>query len=170
MDPLINDNIACLEQGVALLAQLTPEQYTYRSSRCFNSSMGGHLRHNTDHYESFLAGYRDGRVDYDAREREARIECEPGYASALLQRLAEGLHSIELAHLERGLEVKMDGGASEDWSASSVRRELQFLLSHTIHHYALMVSIGADLGLVETAFPQGFGVAPSTLKHRRRSA
>jgi hypothetical protein len=41
---------------------------------------------------------------------------------------------------------------------------LQFLLSHTVHHFALMALIlraqGADPG-------DDFGVAPSTLEHRR---
>ena len=47
-----------------------------------------------------------------------------------------------------------------DWSQSSLQRELQFLVSHSVHHYALIRELlrqsGFDAG-------EGFGVAPSTL-------
>jgi hypothetical protein len=43
-----------------------------------------------------------------------------------------------------------------------VGRELQYLLSHTIHHYAIIGSILRAQG-VEPG--PDFGVAPSTLRH-----
>ena len=44
-------------------------------------------------------------------------------------------------------------------------RELQFLVSHTIHHYALIgVLLAAEGFDVSLEFPE-FGVAPSTLTH-----
>jgi len=60
----------------------------------------------------------------------------------------------------------MDAGGNSEWTESSVRRELQFLLSHTIHHYALMVAIGQAHGFKE--FERGFGVAPSTIKFQQQ--
>jgi hypothetical protein len=56
-----------------------------------------------------------------------------------------------------------DGEA--DWSQSSLKRELQFLVSHTVHHYALIKEL-----LRRTGFDAGteFGVAPSTIAAARR--
>ena len=50
------------------------------------------------------------------------------------------------------------------WSNSTIRRELQFLVSHTVHHYAL---IGLILKTMDVSVPENFGVAPSTLKHEQ---
>ncbi|MDP0500605.1 MAG: hypothetical protein Q7P63_10945 [Verrucomicrobiota bacterium JB022] len=164
MTALTSDNIACLEQGRVLLRALPAGMYAQPCAQCFNSTMGGHLRHNTDHYECFLKGYRTGEIDYDARSRDTLIETDAEYAEGVLGRLAEGLAEVDEAMLDEPVRVKMDGGCSEEWSHSSIRRELQFLLSHTIHHYALIVAIGQSFGFRD--FPAKFGVAPSTLKHR----
>ncbi len=50
-------------------------------------------------------------------------------------------------------------------SSSSLRRELHFLLSHTVHHYALIAMILARHGV---EVEPDFGVAPSTLRHWAR--
>ena len=50
---------------------------------------------------------------------------------------------------------------------STVRRELIFLVSHTVHHYAL---IAVMLRHQAVGLPADFGVAPSTLRHQRRLA
>ena len=61
----------------------------------------------------------------------------------------------------------MDCGRSGEWCASTGRRELQFLLSHSVHHYAIIAMI---CGQHEIEVPEGFGVAPSTLKYRESTA
>lgn len=72
------------------------------------------------------------------------------------------------AELVGTIEVMMDTGPNADGCrvASSLPRELQFLLSHTVHHYALIATMNAVAG-VET--PEDFGVAPSTLVYRRNN-
>lgn len=164
MDTLIDDNRTCLEQGVELLERLDADLYQRRCSTVFNSAMGGHLRHNTDHYEQFLAGYATGRIDYDARTRDASVERDPVYAANLLRSLSAALSSVPESALDDAVEVRMDGGDSSAWTRSSVRRELQFLISHTIHHYALIAAIAAAHGF--TDLPADFGMAPSTVKFR----
>ena len=66
--------------------------------------------------------------------------------------------------LDRSLQVRSETpmpGVPE-WCGSTVYRELQFLVSHTIHHYAIIGTILRSRG-----FEPGmdFGVAPSTLRH-----
>jgi len=164
MQTLNQDNIGCLEQGRELLRGLSAEQYSAHCASCFNSSIGGHMRHSIDHYDSFLAGYRVGEIDYDKRKRDPRIETDPCHATAALQRIIDGLAAMPDGELDRPVRIKMDGGQSDEWTHSSVRRELQFLLSHTIHHFALIVAIAASQGVGN--FPENFGMAPSTVKYR----
>ena len=167
MHTLILDNLRSIQQGVNLLGGLDSDNYTWPSPQCFDSHIGGHLRHNIDHYSSFLIGFQKGYVDYDERQRDLRVENDPEFAISELNRIAEELKRIDSPDLDISLKVKMDSGSPEstkEWSLSTVRRELQFLLSHTIHHYALIAVICHLQGV---ATPSDFGVAPSTLKHQQ---
>ena len=67
--------------------------------------------------------------------------------------------------LAQAAEPPADDAPSVPWSGSTVRRELDFLLSHTVHHYAL---IAMSLRLRGLPVPAELGVAPSTLEHWRR--
>jgi len=49
----------------------------------------------------------------------------------------------------------------EPVAPSSVKRELQFLVSHTLHHYAL---IALQLKQQDQPVQPGFGMAPSTVR------
>jgi hypothetical protein len=55
-------------------------------------------------------------------------------------------------------------GGGAVWCRSSVSRELQFLLSHTVHHYAL---IAMTLRAAGVELDEELGVAPSTLAYQR---
>jgi hypothetical protein len=168
-DPLVEDNVSLIDQGMRLIRALPAEVFTARSTTTLGASIGGHLRHNLDHYACFLRGLPTGRIDYDDRERAPDIETNPNAANLALQRAADGLRDVPGSVLDRELEVRMDTGESEErpWTRSTVRRELQFLLSHTVHHYALIAMI---CHLHERPVDEDFGVAPSTLKFRRRAA
>ena len=48
------------------------------------------------------------------------------------------------------------------WTESSLERELLAVMSHTVHHYAL-IAIALRLGDFDPGV--GFGVAPSTLRY-----
>ena len=166
MNSLLAANIACIEQGIELLGRMPAEIYTRKCPDVFGSTIGGHFRHNLDHYLSFAAGVAGGRVDYDARGRSLDLETDPGAARDCSRELADRMRQMEEVAGDRELAICMDDGGESVWSHTSVARELQFLLSHTIHHYALVVAIASRHGL--TDFPEGFGVAPSTLHYREQ--
>lgn len=169
MHQLIEDNLTCLEQGIHFLECVPPELFTSSCAVCFGSTIGGHLRHNVEHYQQFLEGIPERRVNYDARSRQLAIETEIPTALEALRSLKAALSALSLpADDSAELEILMDGGTEAHWTHSSLSRELQFLISHTIHHYALIVTIAKTLGF--DGFSSDFGVAPSTLKHRSRSA
>ncbi len=162
-DPVIDDNIRCVTQAIELLSELPPDRYAAKGEASLGASIGGHIRHNIDHYRSFLRQAEAGRIDYDDRSREATIENDPAAAYQRLHGIRCALERFAGADLDRAVEVKMDCGCSGEWSRSTLRRELQFLLSHTVHHYAIIAMMCRSAGI---EMPEGFGVAPSTLKYR----
>ena len=166
---LVADNILLLEQCADVLAGLPPEAYAVGDDRCLGSSIGGHVRHCLEHYGSFFDGLDEGVLDYDQRARDRRLQVEVDAACASLRATAAALaRRLTFARLDRQLQVLADGHASDgDITASSIGRELGFLLSHTIHHCALIAVMMQLRGL---ATPPGFGVAPSTLRHREAQA
>ncbi len=163
MNTLIEANLSCLEQGITLLEAIPPTVYARKCPEIFGSSIGGHFRHNIDHYVAFMDGLEFSEIDYDARDRSETTEEDPLEASRIMARLSICLKQIEEDDPDRPLRIRMDDGGDSAWSQTTLRRELQFLLSHTIHHYALVVSIATRYGINE--FPDGFGVAPSTLNY-----
>lgn len=168
-ESLVEDNTAMIEQGRRLIASMEPELFTAKSRTTLGASIGGHLRHNLDHYACFLRGVGSGRIDYDDRERAPDIETEPAAATSALESAAKGLGDLAADLLDREVDVRMDTGEgdSRPWTHSTVRRELQFLLSHTVHHYALIAMI---CRIHDHPIEADFGVAPSTIKHRRRTS
>lgn len=162
---LCADNAALLRQGADAISGLSPADFTEPDPRCFGASIGGHVRHCVEFYRSFLTGLQTGHVDYDARPRDPVVETDPAAACAALHALAQALDALSPAQQD-GLSlhiVENHDGMQPAWSASSAGRELRFLLSHTVHHYAL---IGILLRLRDRDVPEGFGIAPSTLRHR----
>jgi hypothetical protein len=168
---LIADNIEALRQGLRLIERLNDRFYTQSNAGLSLSPVGGHFRHCIDFYHSFLAGVESGRINYDYRERDERIEQNRLFAAAKLKLIIESLNRLTGIKDRREIEVKLEGSSNDengpDWSRSSLMRELQFLISHTIHHYSLIA-----LALRVQGFEPGaeFGVAPSTLKHWGRKA
>lgn len=163
-------NIRFLRQGVELLSTLEAAVFAETGLGGQRGSIGAHLRHCIDYYRCFVRGREAARIDYDARERDPRIEVEPLAAAAAVESLIGDLERLSPRDFDQPVEVKVDAAAWHDpslvWSRSSVGRELQFLLSHTVHHYALIAMILRSRGLVP---PEDFGVAPSTLEHRHGS-
>jgi uncharacterized damage-inducible protein DinB len=163
LSPVIAANLHCLEQAIELLGRLPAEAFARTEAR-HAKTVGPHLRHVLDHYSSFLAGLPEFRVDYDARQREPRLESDLEFAGTRLRELAGELALIEDDLMELPVQIRLESGGAEadQWSHSTVRRELQFLLSHTVHHFALIAVL---LERFEIAVPDDFGIAPSTLKY-----
>ena len=168
---LIADNMVALQQAVDLLERLDDGLFRQANGALALSSVGSHLRHCLDFYRSFLAGLATGRINYDQRARDERVEKNRLFAMAEINALIEGLCQLSPAAERRELEVLLEDSAEgpDDsvLSRSSVKRELQFLLSHTIHHYSLIA-----VALRAQGFEPGveFGVAPSTLQYWSKTA
>lgn len=170
MTELIQANLQLLDQAVELLVRLDADIYVKTTPVFLNSAVGGHVRHCLEHYQSLIQGLPDGRVNYDRRARDIQIETQPMAALSRLNELRSQLAALtQMTHMEQ-IVVLMDHGADsfdENWQKSSLGRELQFLISHTVHHFALISGLcrlhGVTIG-------NDFGVAHSTLRHRAKMA
>jgi len=160
---VVSANLALLEQGKDLLDSLPDAIFAAGGAGA--QPVGPHFRHVLEHYSCFLAGLPGRRIDYDARPREQALETDRRVARERIRGLAGALLGLERGLLDAHAEVRLEcgvGGEEAQWSRSTLRRELHFLLSHTIHHYALIGLLLARHGVDPGP---GFGVAPSTLKH-----
>jgi hypothetical protein len=169
-DALVADNIAILRQGIELTSCLGP-LYSKSTPRCLQSGIGSHFRHCVDFYNCFLSSVGSGRINYDLRARNELVERDPELAALELQAIIDGLLRFSFADGYAELLVVLEGATrphnSPCWTRSSIARELQSLLSHTVHHYAL-IAMALRLQGIEPAAE--FGVAPSTLEHWRKTA
>ena len=165
--------VACvrvLEQGLALLERLDDQLYTGTAGLPVQSGVGSHMRHALDFYQSLVHGARAGRVDYNRRERDPLVARDRACAAARIEIVIEELRALADLPGDTTLMVSPEDSDPSDgdaWCASTLARELQFLLSHTLHHYALVALI---LRLQGFEPGEEFGVAPSTLAHWRQEA
>lgn len=163
---VVKSNIHFLNQGIRLLSSISDEDYAFNNGKYFKSGIGRHFRHILEHYLSLINGYTH-KINYDERPRDLKMETERTFAISTIRSIIDSLEVFldkpEL--IDNTLEVQSNEGIKEEgtpWSESSIRRELQFLISHTVHHYALIALI---LKTMDIETEEGFGVAPSTLKH-----
>ena len=159
---LLQFSIDVLEQALALVAwHETPGAPDYAEP------VGAHLRHIIEHYEALLSPAEPGSVDYDQRPRDRELERQPAVARARLEALQARLRQWTDAQLDAPLQMRGLGGLAGGYDfavASSAGRELAFMASHTIHHYALLQAHCQQHGISINA---EFGRAPATVAHER---
>lgn len=158
------------ERLLTLIAKIDRAGEPVRS-RAYEA-VGPHVRHCIDHVECMLRGLRsesdDGAdadrveiVDYDARDRDARLECSIAAAREVVERQLGDLAALRRRDPNAPITVRST--ASADGSVAEVRsslgRELAFLSSHTIHHIAIAVLLANAAGLEA---PASLGTAYST--------
>jgi uncharacterized damage-inducible protein DinB len=167
----VDGNLIVLHQAADLLRRMDDATYATAGDEDGRSSVGTHFRHVLDHYRSFLMGLPEGRIDYDARERRGPLENDRSLAQATVLGFLTDIGGIPGDLATHPLTVSTrsvaDRDNAPDWSQSSINRELQFLVSHTVHHYALIKHL-----LTRAGFDTGedFGVAPSTIAAQRHAA
>ena len=152
--------IAELERGVEIIRDL--EVAVFRAKENGNGSIGAHFRHNLDFINAFLKGIGDGRIDYNDRPRDTLIETRPSYAVERMHFAMRRLERLKPEMLDRIVMVRSE--IDEDaWHVSSIARELEFLHSHTVHHYAVVARL---MPASERVALSTLGVAPSTLRYQ----
>lgn len=158
--------VGLLRQLGTLVESLTDAEYSRKPVGVVTSSIGGHVRHNLDHIDALLRGLRVGEIDYDHRERGTAIETDRQEALAAISRLECEVDGFpwEEAPAELELTTLLAPDVPPLRVATNPSRELAFVVSHTIHHNAL---IGVMVKLLGRVPPADFGYAPSTVAHLR---
>lgn len=161
--------VGLLHQLFDLVESLSDEAYARKPVGVVPSSVGGHVRHNLDHVAALLRGLQSGGVNYDHRDRGTDVERDRLAAMAEILRLEVELTDFPwhtVPHL-----VKLTALVAPDRppvkTVTSAERELAFVVSHTVHHNAI---IGIMAKLLGADLPAEFGYAPSTIAHQRSRA
>ena len=167
MSLLTQHNVQVLEQALALVAA-----HQRIGSPAYAGPVGAHLRHIVEHYEALLAPPLQGVVDYDSRPRDALLERCPNTAAARIAQLIERLRELARtgADTDAPVAVRVHIGSAGQWPVevpSTLARELVFVASHAVHHYAVLVAFCREHGI---AIDADFGKAPATVAHQRALA
>ncbi len=157
---LMEGCLACVRQCDELLLGMPNEVFTARSGN--DSSIGVHMRHIVDRYQCFFNGLETGCIDYDDRRRGTRVETEVRMAAGAIAETRGRFRQLGLD--ERGKEIAVselvhyDGGPTR--VTSTLDRELMGLITHSIHHLAIIALLAGASG---HPVPSNLGKAPSTI-------
>ena len=164
-----------IEQSIDLLQGLSRAEYQQVCQPLFSASIGQHMRHIIDHFDSLKRGIASTKVDYNIRSRQSETETCLATAVRHLQEVKTWLLTLSHEQLSLALNVMPEvavhqhqHGAQEVSQplpvASTLARELMFCVSHAIHHYALVNIIRQLQG---TQVDVNFGVAPATIAYQK---
>lgn len=158
-----------IEQMGKHISSIIDEEYATIPSDLFTSTPGAQVRHTLDHVRALIEGFHSGVMDYDIRERGGPIESSRTAALNRIHDHYEQLKQIGSEDMLRPVVARLlldpDGEILEH--PSSLSREIAFVLSHTIHHNAILLSMFRHLGKEADS---KFGYAPATLAYRESIA
>lgn len=151
-----------LDQFVDVLMGLGTETYCATPVPGVSGSVGGHTRHALDHVSAFLSARSGVTLSYDCRERGTAVERDPAAALRQILRVKVAIASSVGSYaadepLWVTSQIDCAGHVLAGWS--TIARELSFVISHTVHHQALVAVLLACQGI---GVPDRFGYAPST--------
>jgi hypothetical protein len=148
------------------IRQLSPSQYVQHCSNLGNNTIGQHVRHVIELFQCLEEGYPHSSVNYEKRRRDIAIETDKEFALKLLQ---DVYTLLDKPDKELVLHASYDELAVETIAISTnYFREVAYNLEHTIHHMAL-IRVGIK-EVSDISLPEEFGVASSTVKHRKQCA
>lgn len=180
LEQIIRGNIEALDQGIELVGNVTDEQYTKIVTPYASSSMGAHFRHILDMFHALKNSYQTATsvvntdaltvVDYDYRRRGAAVEDQRTVAldelkeiKSWMRVLGKNLSTFGNVGVRIKTEVTLQDTQSVELD-SSIFRELIFISSHAVHHYALITVIAK---LQNISVNDSIGLAPATVSYLR---
>lgn len=150
-----------LQQMRSMIERMDDDAYTRPAPGRTSGGVGGHVRHCLDHVGALVNATRTGIVEYDRRRRGTDVESCRAAAIQQIGELVARLVILDSSLLDEPLlvETQIDPAGAMILTRSTVCREVAFVISHTIHHNAIVAQLlaGRDVALDER-----FGVAPAT--------
>lgn len=164
--PIVEHSKRQFEELERLVSALATDQYTAPVAVLSNASIGQHVRHVLEFYLCLLNAEQN-TVDYDARKRDKTLETDRDAVLAALDSLCGWMEDIgEDADMHMVVDHSTDGSGGTRMR-TSLFRELAYAFDHGIHHMALLrIAVEHEHRLVE--LHPDFGVAPSTIRDRRK--
>jgi uncharacterized damage-inducible protein DinB len=148
-----------------LLFQMTNEQYAHNARLLSGSTIGEHVRHILEFYQSVLNSLETKIINYDNRERNRLIEIDKEIAIQNIDYICSELKGIIG---DEPLMLVGDFSNSKEGKSqikTTLFRELAYCLEHSIHHQALI-----KVGLLElnslSFIDDTFGLAPATIRYK----
>jgi hypothetical protein len=157
LQPLVD----LLHEMRTTIARLDDIDYAMPAPGRHTGGIGSHVRHCLDHVFALLAGVHTGLCAYDRRRRGTAVETSRAAAIDAVTEAIIGILQLDSATLEAEVfvETQLEPDGAMVVTRSSVCREVAFLISHTIHHNAIVAHMLQARGL-EVA--PHFGLAPAT--------
>lgn len=158
-----------LHQMRTMIDRLDDVDYAMPAPGRTSGGIGGHVRHCLDHVSALVEGTRTGLCAYDRRQRGTLVETSRAAAMDAIADTTIALLHFDPAALDGEIlvETLLDPAGGMVVSRSSVRREVAFLISHTVHHNAIVGQLMQTRGLNVAA---RFGLAPATPLDSARTA
>lgn len=148
-----------------LVVSVNTEQYTHTSSLLSGATIGQHIRHILEFYLCLINGNKLGKVNYDQRERDLKIETDLAFAIYTIDNICSNLI---LSNNESTILLEGNFSSNEGESITiktTFKRELAYCLEHSIHHQAL-IKIGLIEQHIAHLISEDFGVAPATIRYK----
>ena len=164
---MLKSQLEIIEQGQLYLNSVSKEDYIAIISPNFISSAGSHMRHIIDHYLALISGVNNNLIDYDKRVHGSDLELSPILAIGKLNEISAWINTLTETQLNKLVTLKTEVSVTTQnvqTVQTSIARELVFVGSHAVHHYAMI----AQISFAQTkALPQTFGLAPATATYMR---
>jgi hypothetical protein len=150
-----------LVQMRSMIERLDDEAYRRPAPGRTSGGVGGHVRHCLDHIAALVSATRSGVVEYDRRHRGTTVETCRMAALQQIASLAGQLAGLDASVLDEPLlvESQIDPSGAMILTRSSVCREVAFVISHTVHHNAIVAQL---LAAHDVNLGARFGMAPAT--------
>jgi len=138
---------------------LSNQEYTTQIDILSNATIGEHTRHIVELFQQLNQGYHLGLVNYDARQRDVRIQENLDFATQTIDQL---IHQLDKT--DKKLKICSTYNNRESEIESNYLRELMFNIEHCIHHQAI---IKTGLLRINKFFgDENFGIAKSTIEYK----
>jgi len=160
---MVNEIVKTLDQLTGLLQQISDKQYIKPCNSLSNATIGGHTRHIIELLQCLENQYATGIVNYDLRLRDKKLHSDPNFAIASIKILQRDLNKED-----KKLLLQQSFNDIVFSIETNYYRELLYNLEHCIHHQALIKV--ALLEIPSIIIHEDFGVAESTLAHRKQCA
>ena len=165
---MIENLIENLNHYKSVIEKITDNDFSKEIPVLSNGTIGQHIRHVLEFYTGLFYGIESGIVCYDNRKRDLLLETDKNYAFQTINKVIQQINAID-----EDLPIILQSSVSNKKNSfikvnTSIYRELVYGFDHSVHHQAL-IKIGMQALNRDLLF-DNFGVAPSTIKHKKACA